>query len=339
MNNYSDIFKKVTATISVIAVSVVATLLIAVKLVCSDIAPSAKQHFVTSLPETGMMRSIASWFLSSNDLQQLINADAMLDETAPEGTTPGKGDLDGIELKEISGPTFYGKMLIVKDPSRVKISSIYPWRGKGVVLDELVRMADAIGGINSGLYVQGRNTGGRPQGIVVCDGVIQNNDYAPYQRLIGLDRNNVLRIINLNHKSKEEIEGIVKKEGIRDCVCFPEEAKDESNWMVEMILNGEERKVNGLNCCINPRTVIGQRADGAILLLATDGRGAGSHIGATAVDIIKVMKDNNAITAANLDGGSSTCMYYNGKYEMGCTTFYYANSSWNFPTAFVISKK
>ncbi len=247
---------------------------------------------------------------------------------------------DGIELKEITGPTFYAKMLIVKDPSRIKLSSIYPWRATGVLLDKLVDMADAIGGINSGLYVQGRNTGGRPQGIVVCNGEIQNNDFAPYQQLVGMDSKNVLRIIDLSHKSTAEIENIVKKEGIRDAVCFPEEGRDESNWMVKLLLNGEERKVkNGLQCCINPRTVIAQRADGAILLLATDGRGAGSHIGATAVDMIKVMKDNGAVTAANLDGGSSSCMYYNGKYEMGSTTFYHAKSSWNFPTAFVITKK
>lgn len=247
---------------------------------------------------------------------------------------------DGIELKEITGPTFYAKLLIVKDPSRIKLSSIYPWRATGVLLDKLVDMADAIGGINSGLYVQGRNTGGRPQGIVVCNGEIQNNDFAPYQQLVGMDSKNVLRIIDLSHKSTAEIENIVKKEGIRDAVCFPEEGRDESNWMVKLLLNGEERKVkNGLQCCINPRTVIAQRADGAILLLATDGRGAGSHIGATAVDMIKVMKDNGAVTAANLDGGSSSCMYYNGKYEMGSTTFYHAKSSWNFPTAFVITKK
>ena len=247
---------------------------------------------------------------------------------------------DGIELKEITGPTFYAKMLIVKDPSRIKLSSIYPWRATGVVLDKLVDMADAVGGINSGLYVQGRNTGGRPQGIVVCNGEIQNNDFAPYQQLVGMDSKNVLRIIDLSHKSTAEIENIVKKEGIRDAVCFPEEGRDESNWMVKLLLNGEERKVkNGLSCCINPRTVIAQRADGAILLLATDGRGAGSHIGATALDMIKVMKDNGAVTAANLDGGSSSCMYYNGKYEMGSTTFYHAKSSWNFPTAFVITKK
>lgn len=279
----------------------------------------------------------ATWLIAEKMMANCLASSERIEDS--KNRQIEKSD-DGIELKEITGPTFYAKMLIVKDPSRIKLSSIYPWRSIGVELDKLVDMADAVGGINSGLYVQGRNTGGRPQGIVVCNGEIQNNDFAPHQQLIGMDRKNVLRIIDLNHKSAKEIEDVVKAEGIRDAVCFPEDGRDESNWMVKILLNGEERKVkNGLNCCINPRTVIAQRADGAILLLATDGRGAGSHIGATAVDLIKVMKDNGAVTAANLDGGSSSCLYYNGKYEMGSTTFYHARSSWNFPTAFVIAKR
>ena len=40
----------------------------------------------------------------------------------------------------------------------------------------------------------------------------------------------------------------------------------------------------------NPRTAIGQKADGTVLLLVTDGRGASGHLGATAADLIKIMK-------------------------------------------------
>lgn len=282
----------------------------------------------------------AAMRMIDNELEKRERLAADLRAEAVNDSTERRDDDGcGVEMKEVFGPTFYGKMLIVKDPSRIKVSSIYPWRARGVLLGELVEMADAVGGINSGLYVQGKNTGGKPQGIVVCNGVIQNNDYAPYQQLVGMDRNNTLRIIDLRRKSTKEIEDIVKDEGIRDAVCFPEEGKDASNWMVKMLQDGEPRKVNGLQCCINPRTVIGQRADGTVLLMATDGRGAGSHIGATAVDIIRVMKDNGAVTAANLDGGSSTCMYYRGRYEMGSTTFYHARSSWYFPTAIVIARK
>ena len=62
-----------------------------------------------------------------------------------------------------------------------------------------------------------------------------------------------------------------------------------------------------------PRTAIGQRADGAVLMLVIDGRQA-SSLGATYADLIKVMLDYGAVNAINLDGGSSSLMYYKGEY-------------------------
>ena len=50
------------------------------------------------------------------------------------------------------------------------------------------------------------------------------------------------------------------------------------------------------------------------------------------------MEDFGAVNAANLDGGSSSSMYYNGKFEMTSVTLYYSNSSWRLPTGFIVSK-
>lgn len=74
-------------------------------------------------------------------------------------------------------------------------------------------------------------------------------------------------------------------------------------------------------------------------MLVTDGRGASGHLGATASDLIGLMLKYGAVNAANLDGGSSSSMYYNNKYEMTSTTFYYQNSSWRLPTAYVVRPK
>ncbi len=156
--------------------------------------------------------------------------------------------------------------------------------------------------------------------------------------LIGFDESNVLRIINLENRSASEIEAIIKKEKIRDAVTFQEESSDANNHFVKLIVNGEKREVKGKGSGANPRTAIGQKADGTVLFLVTDGRGASGHLGATASDLIKIMSDYGAVNAANLDGGSSSCMYYNGQYEMTSVTFYYANSSWRIPTAFVVEK-
>ncbi len=61
-----------------------------------------------------------------------------------------------------------------------------------------------------------------------------------------------------------------------------------------------------------PRTAIGQREDGAILMLVIDGRQA-SSLGATLKDVQDIMLQYDAYTATNLDGGSSTTMYHEGE--------------------------
>ena len=70
------------------------------------------------------------------------------------GGNPIDVNTDPIEIHEVSGSTFYGTMMIVKDPSRVSLATIYPWRTEGVTLDELVKSAGAIGGIFSPLFAR-----------------------------------------------------------------------------------------------------------------------------------------------------------------------------------------
>ena len=204
----------------------------------------------------------------------------------------------------------------------------------------MVENSGAVAGVNGGLYYSYGNKGGKPLGVVVKDGQIQYNEPTGYAGLyiIGFDESNILRIINIEGKNASQVKQIIEEEKIRDAVTFQEESSDANNHFVKLIINGEERKVDGKGSGANPRTAIGQRADGAVLLLVTDGRGASGHLGATASDLIKVMKRYGAVNAANLDGGSSSSMYYNGQYEMTSVTFYYANSSWKLPTGFVVMK-
>ena len=81
-----------------------------------------------------------------------------------------------------------------------------------------------------------------------------------------------------------------------------------------LIINGEKVIKNGDGGWgISPRSAIGQKKDGTIMFLVIDGRQPGYSIGATLVDAQNMMYENGAYIAANLDGGSSTTLYYNGK--------------------------
>lgn len=350
MKKFFGVIGKVLLVVLITVLFVLITLIAMIKMICSGISESAKELFATTMLETGQMKFLATMFLSKEELQDLVDrnsVEAMNTEvdtaliTVVGQESNKEFDKNGIEIKEISGNTFFAKMLIINDPTRVKLATTYPWKEYGLELEKLVNQSDSIAGVNGGLYLSTGNKGGQPLGVVVSNGEIQYNKPSGYAglHLIGFDENNILRIESLEGKNQNQIEELIKTEKIRDAVTFQEESSDANNHFVKLIVNGEERVVDGKGSGANPRTAIGQRADGTVLLLVTDGRGASGHLGATAADLIKIMKEYGAVNAANLDGGSSSSMYYNGKYEMSSVTFYYANSSWKLPTAFVVEKR
>lgn len=265
-------------------------------------------------------------------------SDTKSGENPQETPTIPSDPREGIEILPVSGRTFYGTMMIIEDPSRVSVATTYPWGEYGKNLDVIAKDCGAIAAVNGGLYASYENTGARPYGVAVSNGQIQLNQPGSWPGLymIGLNNDNILVIKNLAGMNASQFETYVKENGIRDAVAFQEEASDKNNHFVQLIINGEARELNGMGSGLNPRTAIGQRADGAILLLVTDGRGASGHLGASASDLISVMMEHGAVNAANLDGGSSSCMYYDEEYLMTSVTFYYSNSSWRLPTAFVV---
>lgn len=105
--------------------------------------------------------------------------------------------------------------------------------------------------------------------------------------MIGFNEQNVL-VLDSNNNS----------DGIRDCVTFGP----------FLIINGETSTVAGNGGWGRaPRSAIGQRADGKVLFLVLDGdRTLGR--GATLAEEIEILQNYGAINAANLDGGTSTCM-------------------------------
>ena len=91
--------------------------------------------------------------------------------------------------------------------------------------------------------------------------------------------------------------------GIRDAVCFGP----------ALVADGVKIDPDTLEYGIGSRTAIGQREDGAIVMVAIDGR-QGYSIGVTFADCIDIMYDKfGCINASNMDGGNSTCMYLYGE--------------------------
>ena len=340
------VVKIVGKTFSFIGITlliIVLTLILTIYFICHGPSKSAQELFVTTILETGQLKFLANVFMSDEDIQEIVNKNSLKEmDSEVDGNlinVGGSTDKELIEIYKVSGNNYEGTMMVINDPSKISLATTYPWGEYGKELDKLVTESGAIAGINGGLYYSDANKGGRPLGVTVSNGEIEDMSLgATGLHLIGFDNENILRIIDISNMNRSEIENLIETEGIRDAVSFQEEASDANNHFVKLIINGEERELNGMGSGANPRTAIGQREDGSVLFLVTDGRGKNGHLGATAADLIEVMSEYGAVNAANVDGGSSSTMYYNGEYLMTSVTFYYSNSSWRLPTAFVVKE-
>ena len=340
------VVKIVGKTFSFIGITlliIVLTLILTIYFICHGPSKSAQELFVTTILETGQLKFLANVFMSDEDIQEIVNKNSLKEmDSEVDGNlinVGGTSNKELIEIYKVSGNNYEGTMMVINDPSKISLATTYPWGEYGKELDKLVTESGAIAGINGGLYYSDANKGGRPLGVTVSNGEILDMSLgATGLHLIGFDNENILRIIDISNMNRSEIENLIETEGIRDAVSFQEEASDANNHFVKLIINGEKRELNGMGSGANPRTAIGQREDGSVLFLVTDGRGKNGHLGATAADLIEVMSEYGAVNAANIDGGSSSTMYYNGKYLMTSVTFYYSNSSWRLPTAFVVKE-
>ncbi|MBR4672454.1 MAG: phosphodiester glycosidase family protein [Bacilli bacterium] len=200
---------------------------------------------------------------------------------------------------------FKGKLAVVYDASHVKLG-ISKGTGTslggsyGQFITEIASRYKAVLAINAGGFYDPNwnSTGGVPHGVVISGGkLIANNSKATSTGgIIGFNKDNKLILARMS--AQEAL-----RAGIRDCVDFGP----------FLIVNGKSSYVNGNGGWgTAPRSAIGQRADGIVLLLVIDGRQVGSA-GADMNDVVKVLLDYGAINAANLDGGTSTAMELNGQ--------------------------
>ena len=253
----------------------------------------------------------------------LVNAMAAEQKKKSEANAAEVNDLDpdgdGIEVHDVSGPMYHGKMLVIYDPSRIMVATIdnYNHNGAGLTLKQLIDKYGGVGGINGGQYEDknGMGIGGWPEGIVISEGKLRMGSKGGTYEVYGLTNENVLVVDRMTAQKALDI-------GVRDAVSFGP----------ALIVNGVAAKYSGAGGGLNPRTAIGQREDGAILLLVIEGRKT-SSMGATMADLIKVMQDYGAVNAANLDGGMSSAMWL---YDDELVSSSSIRVSRQMPTAFII---
>lgn len=287
-----------------------------------------KDWLITTAMTTMNHQYLATWFYDDFDINTVLahnyvkesgedtdpnlisfsepdfNKVTFKNEYEKEVLTKDEGN-DLYKIIDIKRDKFKGKLAVIYDPSKVKLGVS---KGIGTSLSgsygefitAIAERYDAVLAINaSGFYDPDWNSrGGVPHGTVISDGKLITNytRIATGGGLVGFDQNNKLILSRMS--ASEAL-----KKGIRDAVDFGP----------FLIVNGKSSYINGNGGWGEaPRTAIGQREDGIVLLLAIDGRQVGS-VGADMGDLTQVMLDYGAINAANMDGGTSTAMELNGK--------------------------
>lgn len=330
--------RKILNVIGKIALSIVTLLIIiviglygAMWILVNGPSEEARRLFVISVDETSAGGFLARLYLSESEIAaikadnkteisddktdaSLIQLPSNTEDTAdtpvteniqndPENTddvpiTPPEDD-DGIEVLDVEGATYNGKLMIIKDPTRVFVGIPGPYGEgySGLTVASMIQKYDAVAGTNAGGFddPNGTGTGGIPDGIVIYEGELKWGDLNSSYSLAGIDKNGILHVGSMTAAHALDI-------GVQYAASYGP----------ALVINGQPA-ASRLGGGLNPRTAIGQRADGAILLLVINGRSIDS-LGATLDDLASIMLDHGAVNASNLDGGSSSLMIMEGEY-------------------------
>lgn len=265
---------------------------------------NTRDMIVTTAMTTMSHQYFATLFLSKEKIDEILaknRPQENIEDQSLSAINIGSGisaeDMNGIELKDVSNDSYTGKLLIINDPSRVKLVSSPRLGTSGATTSQIVAENDAVAGINAGGFQDDAlGTGGKPAGLVIEDGQLRTTNTGASYSLVGMDKDNKMIVSNSMTYSK------CQQLNLRCAVSFGP----------VIIINGNATIKSGTGGWgMQPRTAIAQRKDGAILMLVIDGRQKGS-LGATLRQVQDILLDNGAYNAFNLDGGASTTMVYNG---------------------------
>lgn len=259
----------------------------------------------------------ATWFYSNDTIEDILSQNMIIEseeDTDLNLITVGKIDFSNVtyaneyekqvltkenkddvyKIIPIEEKKFKGNLVVVYDPARVSVATTKYLNVRGQYVTEMAADEKALVAINGGGFIDPNysSNGGTPQGIVIQDGkVVSNRPYSKSGGVIGFTKDNKLVLGKMT--AKEAL-----NKGIRDAVTFGP----------FLIVNGKRSFIKGNGGWgTAPRTAIGQRKDGIVLLLVVDGRTL-KYPGADMVDLTDIMEKYGAYNAANLDGGTSSVM-------------------------------
>lgn len=282
-----------------------------------------KELWVVTAMSTMNHQYLATWFLSDEEIKEIMNKlevqnneDSNSDDIKIVEVKDNKKE---ITVEKITGKNYVGYVMIIPDASKVNLVDGRK-SNRGSKLSEIVKNNNAIAGINAGGFA---DEGGVGSGNILCDATIINkkllygNKTSKYS-LIGLSSDKKLVLGKYTYQQ-------ALNAGIESAVEFGP----------YIIVNGKNQITNASSGGIHPRMAIGQKKDGTFIFVVVDGRQPGYSIGTNLLELQNIFNKYDAYNAANLDGGSSATMYYNGKVVNKTST---PMGERYLPNAFIVKK-
>lgn len=208
---------------------------------------------------------------------------------------------EGLYIAEITGKsgginTYRGRVMLVDDPARIFVGTTPEKKVRGYRIKEMMAYyGDVVAGINASGFADPNDNGDGKDIVGFCMSEGETwGYYSDYYTSIVFTTDNKLVIGVISDWSKYNI-------------------RDGMQFGPALIANGEKLFSDSGGYGLHPRTAIGQRADGAIILLVIDGRDPTYSVGCTMLDMANVMEAYGAVNAGCCDGGSSCVLAYNGE--------------------------
>jgi len=197
-----------------------------------------------------------------------------------------------IKVEDISSTYWKGKKMYVYDPRSIRV--VVPAKaGEGERISSMVERTGAVAGVNGGGFVDpdGLGNGFAPIGFIMSGGELlyTDQDGSIPQHVVGFTKEGALVVGKYTIDQLEDL-------GVSEAVMF----------YPRVIANGKALITQGDGGWgRGPRTAIGQKEDGTVIIMVIDGRQTHS-VGATLKELQDLMLEEGVVNAGFLDGGASS---------------------------------
>ncbi|SEO32402.1 Exopolysaccharide biosynthesis protein [Paenibacillus sp. OV219] len=249
---------------------------------------------------TSQHRYLAKYLIGQDELDKRVadynkKFDQMADVKDNHNINLAAHPEGSVGIEPITHKTFKGYLMYVHDPKMIRVVTTNIV-GEGERVLSMVKRTGAIAGVNGGAFddPNWEGNGFKPAGIVMSGGKVlyKGNGMNAKVNVVGIDKNGLM--IAGRYTPNQLV-----KMGVSEAVTF----------QPKFIVNGKgliKSEADGWG--IAPRTSMAQLKDGTIVFVVIDGRQPGYSVGATLYDVQNILLEKGAVTAANLDGGSSTVL-------------------------------